>query len=174
MAQRTFKPDADKIEKLRVQKGWALPDLARKAGVSNRTIDGVMKGQPVIISTMDKLAKAFGTRPDALLVGYVEEPPKLDPAAKRSKLKLHFESPYDTFDETIDIPAIIAAFGRVTDSHGDFEANKDFKGLVVISIEMLADDLDFLIGGAVDWVEEFGHIGNFGVSINDGGIFIWG
>jgi transcriptional regulator with XRE-family HTH domain len=70
VAQRTFKPDAAKIERLRIQRGWSLPDLVRESGVANRTVDAVMLGKSVVISTISRIAKALEVLPEAIIVGF--------------------------------------------------------------------------------------------------------
>jgi len=67
MPTKTLSLDAAKIDRLRIQKGWALDTLARKAIVSNRTVDSVMAGKGVMVSTAKKLANALEVGMDDIM-----------------------------------------------------------------------------------------------------------
>ena len=160
MSQRTFKPDAEKIDKLRVQKGWALPDLARKACVSNRTIDSIMLGNEVVISTLAKVANAFDAPVDSLIVGYVAEPPV---KTKRFTVAFRMAVEYEEFDEAKDLIQFLAALQKLLDPMNDrMDVLDVVHGSVTIEINMSVPDIMKLLQRWID-----GDIQMIGYDIKD-------
>lgn len=80
MPTKTIQLDPARIDRLRIQKGWALDTFARQAGVSNRTVNSVIAGKGVLVSTAKKLADALGVEIGAILAGSATEDDPTAPA----------------------------------------------------------------------------------------------
>ena len=59
MAQNLVEPDVDQVISLRTAEGWTQDQLAKKAGVSEKTIENIEAGRPVRRSTLAKIANAL-------------------------------------------------------------------------------------------------------------------
>lgn len=151
MALRTFKPDVAKIERLRIQKGWALPDLAAKACVSKRTIDSIMLGKEVVISTISRVAKALGVSPDELIAGFDQEP-VLPPKGKRFevafRIDVRFQGDeahdldFEEFDEASDLLAFLEKLTKlIAPLLGGIEVTGVEKSSVTVRVRMTREDV---------------------------------
>ncbi len=58
--------DGGRLRELRLDHGWTQRDLARRAGVSERTVRTAEYGGPVSPATLGFLARALGTHPSRL------------------------------------------------------------------------------------------------------------
>ncbi len=47
------------IENYRIQLGWSATDLAKKTGLSTRTISRIENGEPAFAHNLGKIARAF-------------------------------------------------------------------------------------------------------------------
>ena len=47
------------VKELRISLSWSVSELARRAGVANKTINRIEDGQPVYDYTLNSVAKAF-------------------------------------------------------------------------------------------------------------------
>ena len=104
MAQKYFKTNLPKLEKLRIARGWSREDLATEAIISTRTLDSIMAGKSAVLSTLSKLAKALETPVDAIVDGFQE--PEV-PNARCWKVTITLSAPYDGFDETKELPEFL-------------------------------------------------------------------
>lgn len=151
MPQRTYKPDVERIDRLRLKKGWALPDLAAKACVSNRTIDGIMKGNEVVISTLRKVARALEVSPDTLIAGGgdIEENPYkggMFKVAFRIDVRIVDGIPLDVkfedFDETTDLLAFLDKLTKlIAPLAGPVEVVGVSPSSVLVIVEMTQIDI---------------------------------
>lgn len=66
---RTVAPDGPAIQRLRVEKGWGIEDLANKASCSIKTVENVERGAKVYPYTLSRLAKALGVEVSTLMAG---------------------------------------------------------------------------------------------------------
>jgi len=104
MAQKYFKANLPKLEKLRIARGWSREDLATEAIISTRTLDSIMAGKSAVLSTLSKLAKALETPVNEIVYGF-EEPEQ--PGGRFWSITIKISAPYDKFDETRDLPEFI-------------------------------------------------------------------
>ena len=104
MAQKYFKANLPKLEKLRIARGWSREDLASEAIISTRTLDSIMAGKSAVLSTLSKLAKALETPVEAIVEGFQE--PEM-PKERCWKVTINISAPYDTYDETKDLPEFL-------------------------------------------------------------------
>ena len=105
MAQKYFKANHQKLENLRVARGWSREQLAAKAIVSTRTLDSIMAGKQAVLSTFSKLAKALDAPLESILEGY-ENPAA--PEERLWKVTITVSTPFDRFDETKDLPVFLS------------------------------------------------------------------
>lgn len=123
MPRRKHQLDIAKIDQLRIHKGWALDDLARRAGVAAGTISNIMRGEGVIISTAKKLADTLKVELSSIVVepGLIPPPQRQDDFPK--KLDGYREvsfwvgtrgtdgalnlTQFEKFDETTDLPLFL-------------------------------------------------------------------
>jgi transcriptional regulator with XRE-family HTH domain len=66
---RTVTPDGGAIQRLRIEKGWRLEDLAEKANCSLKTVESVERGAKVYPYTLSRLAGALGVEVSTLVAG---------------------------------------------------------------------------------------------------------
>lgn len=135
MAQKYFRPDVEAIERLRINKGWALPTLAERAVVSKRTIDSIMAGNEVVISTLTKLAKALNVPVDSLDVDRAKraEPP---PDGRFFEMTIRLRVPFDQFDETRDLFRIIDGLGRKFGPRGELVVEETMRSSVRVRLAL--------------------------------------
>lgn len=110
MAQKYFKANLERIESLRIARGWSRDALAAKAILSIRTLDSIVAGEQGVLSTFRKIAKAFEVPIESILEGYVEQPdpPPSQPKERRYRVTFEIATPYDDFDESKDLPKFFA------------------------------------------------------------------
>src|SRR5579885_2695836 len=104
LKNRTVEPDGVEIQRLRIEKGWRVEDLAKKAGCSLKTVENVEKGANVYIYTLKRVASALGVEPSELLIDGDDAP--LGRRRKKERvIRITFEvsTPYDEFDESSDL-----------------------------------------------------------------------
>jgi len=104
MAQKYFKANLPKLENLRIARGWSREELASKAIISTRTLDSIMAGKSAVLSTLSKLAKAIETPIDSIVDGFESSQ---RPADRRWTITINISAPYDTYDETKDLPEFL-------------------------------------------------------------------
>ncbi len=73
MAGRSVQPDSERIRSLRIERGWRIEDLARKAGYSLRSIQNAEAGKRIDLTTLTVIAEALGVQPKELLKTEVRE-----------------------------------------------------------------------------------------------------
>jgi len=80
--------------------------LARKAGVSVKTVENVEHGANVYMFTLAKFATALGVENSALLAG--ADPPDDLPKKKRQiEVSLTIKIPFDDFDQSDELMSLI-------------------------------------------------------------------
>lgn len=89
MATRSVKPDAKALEAIRLQRGLTLEDFAQTCGLSGRTMDNVMAGEKVLVSTLARIADKLGVDVASITEGGKQEPPE-------GKLRLNSALPADS------------------------------------------------------------------------------
>lgn len=64
---------AANVKRLRDERGWSQGELARRAGVSQRTVSNIEAGAETTLDKIEKLALAFKVSPFELLMGHASE-----------------------------------------------------------------------------------------------------
>jgi transcriptional regulator with XRE-family HTH domain len=141
---RTVRPDGEKIARLRKAKLWRVEDLARKAGVSVKTVENVEHGANVYMFTLAKFATALGVENSALLAG--ADPPDDLPKKKRQiEVSLTIKIPFDDFDQSDELMSLIEKMTAVVKAHDHIEVTGLMAGSTIITLEMSEADVHSLI-----------------------------
>jgi transcriptional regulator with XRE-family HTH domain len=103
---RTVRPDAEAIKRLRIEKGWSVEKLAEKSICSIKTVENVEKGSSVYLSTLSKIARGLEVEYKTLLPGgnLPPEKPKPEP---RVQVQFSLSIPYKEFDESKQLSGIL-------------------------------------------------------------------
>src|SRR5216684_6668189 len=64
---RTVKPDGQRINRLRSEKGWNVAEMAANVGCSKRTVEKLESGSACYLFTLSNFAKALGVECRELL-----------------------------------------------------------------------------------------------------------
>ena len=141
---RTVRPDGEKIARLRKAKLWRVEDLARKAGISVKTVENVEHGANVYMFTLAKFATALGVENSALLAG--ADPPDDLPKKKRQiEVSLTINIPFDDFDQSAKLISLIEKMKAVVKAHDHIEVTGLMAGSTIITLEMSEADVHSLI-----------------------------
>ncbi len=136
LKNRTVEPDGVEIQRLRIEKGWRVEDLAKKAGCSLKTVENVEKGANVYIYTLKRVASALGVEPSDLLIDGDDAP--LERRRKKERVfRVTFEvsMPFDEFDESSDLVSFLQTLvSRL--GGGEMEPTGVKEGSTLIEIEM--------------------------------------
>jgi transcriptional regulator with XRE-family HTH domain len=136
LKNRTVEPDGVEIQRLRIEKGWRVEDLAKKAGCSLKTVENVEKGANVYIYTLKRVASALGVEPSDLLID--GDDASLERRRKKERVfTITFEvsMPFDEFDESSDLVSFLQTLvSRL--GGGEMEPTGVKEGSTLIEIEM--------------------------------------
>ena len=147
LKNRTVAPDGKAIQRLRIEKGWRVEDLAKQAECSLKTVENVERGENVYLYTLSKFAQALGIEVSTLIAGAIPpEPPK-----RGRVLKVIFEvsTPFEEFDESKDLVTLLQALIRLVGGDG-MEPTGVEPGSTLIVIEMTFDQFLLLSKAYVD------------------------
>ncbi len=136
LKNRTVEPDGASIQRLRIEKGWRVEDLARRAGCSLKTVENVEKGENIYVYTLKRIANALGVEPSELLIDVDDAPPERMRKKERVwKITLEVSTPYDEFDESSDLVSLLQALvSRL--GGGGIEPTGIQEGSTLIEVEM--------------------------------------
>ena len=152
MAQKYFKANVDKLESLRIARGWSREALADKALVSTRTLDSLMAGENGVLSTFAKLAKALDTPVNSLLDGYEspavqqrgpESPPDASAILSTQPIKGIKIWIGDSSTYTLDTPREVLAYllGQSIEAQQKIVVIEITKGSIIVELEMSEEDV---------------------------------
>ena len=142
LKNRTVEPDGEAIQRLRIEKGWRVEDLAEKARCSLKTVENVERGANVYLYTLRKFAQALGVEVSTLMTGAA--PPPL-PKERSWTITIRITTPDDeAFDESTDLPRFMA---KLIERLGgdDMEPRGIRRGSVNIDVEITAEQIMLLI-----------------------------
>jgi transcriptional regulator with XRE-family HTH domain len=83
LKNRTVTPDGKAIQRLRIEKGWRVEDLAKKAKRSLKTVENIERGANVYLCTLTTFAQALGVEVSTLMTGSVPD----EPISKERRIK---------------------------------------------------------------------------------------
>ncbi len=137
---RTVRPDAEEIRRLRLEKGWRVEDLAKHAKCSVKTVENVERGANVYMFTLAKLAKELGVEYVALVEGGKPppEPPKPDP---RVQVQVVFSIPFDQFDESEQLTGFMEFLKQFMKGGGNVNVVGVAPGSTIVTLEMSVQDM---------------------------------
>jgi transcriptional regulator with XRE-family HTH domain len=98
---RTVTPDGQAIQRMRIEKGWRVEDLARKAGCSLKTVENVERGANVYLFTLSRSAQALHVEVATLMTGTAPAP--LPTKERTWEITIKVSPPFDEFDESTDL-----------------------------------------------------------------------
>lgn len=124
--------NGERISTLRKAKGWTREDLARAAGVSERTLGSMETGKRATILTVSCVAEALGVAPDDITAN-VETVESTKP---RASLCVTFNLTFQETDEDSLIEALEGLIKRLTGSSGNVAFNAVIEGSVMVMIEL--------------------------------------
>ena len=163
---RTVKVRKGVITSLRIEKGWRIEDLARKAICSVGTVTNCERGKPVMVVTVSKIAKALGVEVQSLLerddqIG--DDPPTPEKLSTGSvKLGAQFEK----FDESSDLFAIMEAVTKKFGPHSQIVVLYVSKGTVTIGLGF-AELADLKTLGRLFCAFELDELGIYSIALQD-------
>jgi len=145
--QRTFQANTDQIQTLRIKKGWSVGELAERACCSTRTINSLMQGSPVLISTLSKLAKAFAVPVEDLLpAGAILLPNQgaIARAPGRIEVQIKYAASIHEFDETNQLLSLLTLLKSLIKAKDDIDVIRVESGSVLITLSMSIYDASSL------------------------------
>jgi transcriptional regulator with XRE-family HTH domain len=142
LKNRTVTPDGEAIQRLRIEKGWRVEDLAKKSRCSLKTVENVERGRSVYLYTLSKFAQALGVEVSTLMAGAAPpDPPKKE---RVWKVIIQVSTPYEDFDESNDLVKLLQTL--VSRLGGEeMEPNQVRKGSTRIEVEMTLEQMVKLI-----------------------------
>lgn len=175
---RTVKVRKGVITSLRIEKGWRIEDLARKAICSVGTVTNCERGKMVHITTLAKIAKALGVGIPAILERDDKTLENAPAEGALNQVCLKHAASFDKFDETSDLPALLEALTKKLSPHCRIVVLYITKGSVSIGLgfaeaadlkslarlfcafeldelgiySMALQDYDGIIGDLIGWV----------------------
>jgi transcriptional regulator with XRE-family HTH domain len=140
---RTVEPDGEAIQRLRIEKGWRVEDLAEKARCSLKTVENVERGANVYLYTLRKFAQALGVGVSTLMIGTA--PP--DPPKEEPRVKIHFtlEIPFAEFDESGQLVGFVNTLMQIVQAKAEITVAGVQEGSTIITLEMGMEDIERLI-----------------------------
>jgi transcriptional regulator with XRE-family HTH domain len=98
--ERYYRLNISTIERMRLSKGWSKERLAEEALTSTRTVDSAIKGRPILLCTLKKLAVALKVDTSILLLP--DDKAVKPPVTKRVVVfALEYSVPFSKIDETL-------------------------------------------------------------------------
>jgi transcriptional regulator with XRE-family HTH domain len=140
---RSVAPDGKAVQRLRIEKGWRVEDLADKAKCSLKTVENVERGRNVYLYTLNKFAKALGVEPSTLMAGAaLPDPPKKE---RRFKVQFTLEIPFEQFDESMHLVSFLNMLRDYLQAKDEITVVGVQEGSTIITLEMSLDDIQRLI-----------------------------
>jgi|SRR5579884_419529 len=148
MKNRSVAPDGKAVQRLRIEKGWRVEDLADKAKCSLKTVENVERGRNVYLYTLNKFAHALGVELSTLMAGAaLPDPPKKE---RRFKVQFTLEIPFEKFDESMHLVSFLNMLRDYLQAKDEITVVGVQEGSTIITLEMSLDDIQRLLD--VFWV----------------------
>lgn len=140
---RTVRLDGAAAGRLRVERGLNVEEVAKAAKCSAKTVRNAEAGRPVYLVTARHLAAALGVEPAALLL----DPPPAPLRGKTYEITLRLTTPFDQFDETDDLRALMRAIATRLGGEDDMEPKRIAPGSTLVTLEVTEEQLVRLLRG---------------------------
>ncbi len=137
---RTVKPAGETIQRLRLQKGWSVEEMAAKAGCTPVTVQKIEASKDCFLFTITCFSKAFGLPDNSLLLADPVGVPRPASSSTRVQLRIRLAIPFTNFDFTEQLVRLINLLIRLIDPQCEIEIVGVAAGSVVITLEMDAED----------------------------------
>ncbi|KAJ3064541.1 hypothetical protein HK102_008175, partial [Quaeritorhiza haematococci] len=146
---RTLPINGDAVRTLRLQRGWNIDDLARKAGCTSRTIENIERGgKRVYAITLVEIAKALGVSHADLLSEIIGQ--DSEPEGRRvSGVCIHFTMNFRHVDASDELVALMNRLAAAIGASSEIEVFALEDGSLVVVVGMSEED-------ALRLVEAFG------------------
>jgi len=146
LKNRTVKPDGEAIQRLRIEKGWRVEDLADKAKCSLKTVENVERGRFVYLYTLSKFAQALGVEVSTLMAGAEPPAPQNLPKKKwMGNVQITLNIPFGEFDECMHLVSLLNTLRDLIQARDEITVVGVQEGSTVITLEMSLDDIQRLI-----------------------------
>jgi transcriptional regulator with XRE-family HTH domain len=144
-SKRTVAADTEKIQRLRMERGWRIEDLAKRSKSSVRAIRNAEKvGRRMYLVTLARIAQALGVEvKDLLPVSADAALPLADTAKSLGGVQISFtiNMQFASLDETEWLAAYIQEFLHRGGAKGEIDVVSVREGMsVVIDLAMSAED----------------------------------
>ena len=134
------------ITSLRIEKGWRLEDLARKAICSIGTVTNCERGKRVHVTTLAKIAKALGAEIRNLVENGDESRAEASPPGPFIELTMKLIVPFERFDETSDLFVFLQGLTQKYNPHGQIVVQNVERSSVTVALGLTAtEDLMSLV-----------------------------
>jgi transcriptional regulator with XRE-family HTH domain len=142
---------------MRLERGWRVEDLAKRAECSVKTVENVERGAKVYLATLKRIAEAVGVEFLSLVSEWNTESspkpdPKLNPKAqqprtggKRVEVQIKLSINLDQFDETDQFTSLLQALVRAIAATSEVGAVSIESGSTIIKLEMSEEDAMALV-----------------------------
>ncbi len=140
---RTVAADGKAVQRLRIEKGWRVEDLAKKARCSLKTVANVERGANVYLYTLSKVAQALGVEVSALMAG--AEPPAPPKKGLRFTVQFTLEVPFEEFDESEHLVNFVTMLKQIVQAKDEIMVVGVQEGSTIITLEMGMEDIERLI-----------------------------
>lgn len=142
------------LKRYREAKGWSQQVLAEKAIVCIKTLSSLEQGNPALLSTFGKIAKALGVEPGELIEGHGPDPSPNSSAAVPTEnlaaIKLTLSIPFQYFNEMVDVGRVEAFLMAVINSKNAIVITDVSPGSVKLTMLVDEDDVPRLLQAFVD------------------------
>ena len=138
---RTVPVQGDMVRKLPdARKAGRRKPLPTRPDAPQKTIQDAEQGKEKYLSTVSMIAKALGVDAGKLIEG--EMPASLDLSARpdRVDVDIELDRVFEEFDETVDVPALLAAVKKVIRVNGITYIVVIAQGSVRLTVNMDRDD----------------------------------
>jgi transcriptional regulator with XRE-family HTH domain len=142
---RTVTADGEAVKRLRLEKGWRIEDLAKRARCSIKTVENVERGANVYLFTLKKFAEALDVEYKSLLpnADTASDPQPQQPRFVEVQIKLSI--PYGDFDESEQLVTLIRSLNLLLEGKTQMGALNVAEGSTIVTLEMDAADVGRLI-----------------------------
>ena len=117
-------PDGEKIQRLRIEKGWNVTRFSDKSGISERNIQRIESGKFCYLCTLAEIAQALGVECKEILVGLPPEPVP----ASHVQLAVKHGDTFSEFDQCDQLVVLIDTLHTLLGSDADISPSSIDKG----------------------------------------------
>lgn len=118
---RTVSLRPGRVDELRIAKGMSLEKLSQKSVVCTKTVSSMNEGNNVLVSSVEKIARALNISPSELLERKIEsETQKPNSVSNNLTVIFRVDVPFNETDETKFIPTVIEILSKTFPAFSQF------------------------------------------------------